>query len=333
MDTRLLATGLILVSGMMVCRARGQASEGDRNKLPTATVSVESVRITRSSPELRNKFGGRMYSETSPGVNLQLLVKLDGGALLAPARDSIRVETFLDDTYQSLMDGQNAYYNGGQRPLVSEDGKCMVFSVSSSRQLAEDAERLFVRGRCEMQMISGQPIVKTAQFPLQVGSAVEIGPFATKLQGIMDAGDGGFHLTLSILGPSGRLLKVRALKAGDPSDVVSDPLQSRINDSSMPRGIEASIPFSCTVKLRKGIKDAVMLEFTYGEKLENVIIPFEAQVDLAGVKGGQVSRKVIKRPTAADGSIWPPPSTETNKWPSRRAPFTPTNAPVRAKPR
>src|SRR5262245_5857516 len=67
-----------------------------------ATLSVYSVRLTRAA-EGRTKFGGRVYSSDTPGVQLQLLLRLTNGTLTAPGRDGISIKTFIDDTYQSLL--------------------------------------------------------------------------------------------------------------------------------------------------------------------------------------------------------------------------------------
>jgi hypothetical protein len=262
-------------------RAADRATQSPTN----TSLRVQSVRIARSTKELQSRFGTRYYGDGQQGVNLQLLLNVEDAFLLSPARDAIVVETFVDDTYQSLLSGNSGEYvssSGNIQPVVSENGHSLLFSVSGNRPPAEEAERVFVRGFVEARISRSEMKTEKTTLPLTVGQNVTAGPFRATLRSVGDNGGGSVSINLAIEGETASLRKVRAYREGEVERPGFEERQPSYSSESSGR--------TTTVYLtvRGSAKDPVTLEFNYAEKVEPVRIPFEAQVDLGVTKAGPV---------------------------------------------
>ena len=290
---------------------------------PEVTLRIHSARVTRASADLNKRFPGRYYSEGNPGVNLQLLLTLNEGFMLPPGRDAVTVDTFVDDTYQSLLstgnEGYSSYSSGNSQSAVSEDGRTLLFTVATSRTPAEEAGRVFARGSVQLRVHRGQPSVATNQLPLTVGQETMVGPFHTVIRSVSAPGaDTRVDVRIAVEGDASRIQKVRVLD-GSGKDLTVDP-QPRFNAfSSGDRTINAP------VILRALPKEPVTLEYTYLEKPEPVRIPFEAQVDIGVTKAGPVEPvEGGKAPKRTGARTWPPPREGSGEaLPPRRAAFNP----------
>ena len=133
---------------------------------PASAVSLQihSARVTRASADLAKTFPGRYYGEGNPGVSLTLRLTLKEGFLLPTGPNAVSTETFVDDTYQSLLSGEGPGNANGQSG-VSEDGRALLFTVATNRAPAVEAGRVFVRGSVQVRLHRGQPSVATSNGP------------------------------------------------------------------------------------------------------------------------------------------------------------------------
>lgn len=293
------------------------------------TVKVQSVRITRMSPDLQRTFNGRYYSEGSPGVSMQLLLTFDDLTLLPFTREGVNVDTFIDDTYQNLVDRQNGYM-GGYEPAVSEDGKMVLLQVTGNRAPSDDATRVFVRGTIQARAIRGEVKTAKGKVPLTVGEKSDVGPFKVSVKSVSDNGNDRLSVQLFIENDPSRIQKVRA--TGSDNNTTVQP------DQAARYSRQAVRPTGSTVYLNMVAKsDSLPLELTYAEKVEDVRVPFEAQVDMGVTKGGPIDTSGAKdaKPSPPKAEIrnrpWPPPPVQQQEQAAlleRREPFNPSTRPT-----
>jgi hypothetical protein len=298
---------------------------------PEASVRVHSVRINRSSTEFNKKFSSRNYVEGGPGVSMQLLLNLAEGTLLPPNRDALAIETFVDDTYQSLVGSANESYNygSGNGPFVlSEDGRSLLFTVGTSRIPAEDAGRVFVRGYIQARLSHDKPTVIARPLMLVVGQGSMVGPFRTVIRSISDQGAGsGLAVSIAIDGDASRIQRVRILD--NKGAVLTDPHPSR--PATLESGDRNTTFY---LQLHTAPTNLVTVEYTYLEKIEQVRIPFEAQVDFGVAKAGRIEPWVGPTPKRTGPRTWPPePEHPRDTLPPRRSAFDPDAKPRAAEAR
>ena len=248
-------------------------------------------------------------------------------------RDAVVIDTFIDDTYQNLVDANSASISYGNQPLaVSQDGRSLIFSVSSSRSVSANASRVFVRGKVKLQAVTGKPLIAKGKLPSYPGYAEKIGPFITSLRSItVDPNESAMSLTIGARGRSDRILKVRILDAKNPSIVLSDSKQITFSDMSPSPGPgDTYRPNTIHARLNTVTTNSMTIEYTYAEQTEQIIVPFEAQIDTGWIKAGPVT---IPVPTQNTGMMiptsrqWPPlaqPATN-DPIPKPRSPFLPDN--------
>lgn len=292
-----------------------------------AGLRIQSVRLNRSTTDLAKSFGGRLYSEGGPGVIIQFLMTLKDSSILPLRRDAVSIETFVDDTYLNLLGG-NPYASSysGQQSMVSIDGKSLVFSVGASRPPADEAGRVFVRGKIQARIARGDPQTESASLPLIVGHGSKVGPFLVSLRAISDNDNRGMTLTLSLRGDTSRILGIRVLDASG-TNVLNDPKQTQLPQNQDDNSAAIPQPISAYIALSGYVSNSVKIELSFAEKTENISIPFEAQVDVGVTKAGPIG--VSQDRPKATARPWPPPKSETEGMPPRRPPFAPvtnTNA-------
>ncbi len=317
MKTRSL---MLLLTALTFGASTSQSIAAGEPSTKETTLRIHSVRVSRSSPEFNKRFSGRYYGEGTPGVNLQLLLTLANGTILPIARDAVAIETFIDDTYQSLMrtGNESSFYSGNNPSVVSDDGRTLLFTVSSSRVPADDATRVFVRGSIQARVSRGIAIVATNPVSIMVGQAVTVGPFRTTIRSVSDQG-GSLSVMLSIEGDASRVQKIRVLDAAD--NVLNDGRQNRVTEYE-----SGDRPVTTHLTLRNPPKQPVTLEYTYTEKTESVKIPFEAQVDIGVAKAGPIEPSEGKPRKSAEVRTWPPPrDAVAAALPPVRTAFNPTN--------
>ena len=124
---------------------------------------------------------------------------------------AVSTETFVDDTYQSLLSGEGPGNANGQS-AVSEDGRALLLTVATNRAPAEDAGRVFVRGSVQVRLHRGQPSVVTSKLPLTVGQEAMVGPFRTVVRSLSAPGaDTRVDMRIDVEGDASRIQKVRVL--------------------------------------------------------------------------------------------------------------------------
>lgn len=289
-----------------------------------AQLRIQSLRISRAPAELQKHFSGRFHGDSNPAVSMQLLITLNDAALLTPARDAVSIETFVDDTYQHLLGTGGAAPQQSTQPMVSDDGRMVLFTVTANRAPADEATRVFVRGTVDARAARGEPKVESAKLPLTVGRQVMIGPFKTTIRSMSEVGGGSVSVMLTIDDPAGRIRSLRILDQDGLA--VNTPHQTRLMQPGGPQ------PAHATVTVPAGIGGEVTLEYTYAEKIEPVQIPFEAQADIGVTSAGPLRSTDDKPQTgrnAAGARVWPPPpGANRPSLPPRRAAFEPTTKPA-----
>ncbi len=295
------------------------------------TVKVQSVRVTRTSPDLQKIFNGRFYSEGSPGVNMQLLLTFDDLTLLPFTREGVNIDTFIDDTYQNLLDRQNGSY--GNEPAVSDDGKMVLLPVYANRTPSDDATRVFVRGTIQARAIRGEVKTAKGKVPLTVGEKSDVGPFKVTVRSVSDNGNDRLSVQLFIENDPSRIQKVKAAGSENPPTLQPDQNVRYSRQGSRMSGSTAYVNLV-------GKADSLPLELTYAEKVEDVRVPFEAQVDFGVTKGGPIDTSGEKdaKPSQPKSEIrnrpWPPPPVQQQEQASlleRREAFNPSTRPVEAR--
>ena len=92
--------------------------------VPAVSLQIHSARVTQASADLSKRFPGRYYGDGNPGVSLTLLLTLKEGFMLPTGPYAVSIETFVDDTYQSLLStGNGGAGNANGQNAVSEDGR------------------------------------------------------------------------------------------------------------------------------------------------------------------------------------------------------------------
>jgi hypothetical protein len=131
-DSRLLAFATMAA---LAFHPRSDAAEAP---LPKASLRIQSARVNRASQELNKRFAGRYSNDGNTGVSLQLALTLEEGTLLPLQREAVTLETFVDDTYQNLQSaaGEALYYDGNNQPSLADDGRTLLFSVSTRKSPA-----------------------------------------------------------------------------------------------------------------------------------------------------------------------------------------------------
>lgn len=315
------------------------------------TLQVHAVRITRGfgdHQEHHKRWAGRFHNETSPGVVLQLLLTLKDGAALPVSREALAIGTFVDDMYQNLLGGPNETRYAYQVPPVSVDGRHVLLTVASSRPPADAAERVFVRGSLNARITRGKPQTSAAKLALKVGAQAQVGRFKTAMRSVAD-NDRNLTITLAVTGDATRIRQVRVLSK-DGTRIDNDEVRqhNRFTDHGV-RGAGGERVSTLHVNIPPA-QDEVTIEYDYAQKVEDVRIPFEAQVDIGqtrvvpieaaarepagheGPRGDARAKERPQEPGARRAKPWPPPpvgaATPGAGFPPRRAAFDPATRPV-----
>jgi hypothetical protein len=163
--------------------------------------------------------------------------------------------------------------------------------------------------------------------PLTIAQEVMVGQFRTTLRSISDTGGRGVSLSLAVQGDLNRIQKVRVLSSD--GDSLTDERLNRFTDNLDSNERERSTSIYLTLKTTP--KEPVVLEYTVAEKVEQVRIPFEAQVDFGVAKAGPLEPSEEKRPKRSGvrrEQEWPPRrSSNEESFPPRRAAFDPGTSP------
>lgn len=329
MRTKWHLVGILLTIVGSVASARAQEAPAT-TRSATAEAKIISARVTRANAEVLRQFRNRYYSDSNAGVSIQLLLTLKGATVLPLAQDAVALDTFVDDTYASLLGAtREGISYPMQPPVVSDDGQQLLFTIASSRAPADNAGRVFVRGTINARVGVGEPKTARADLLLSVGQQAVAGPFEIALKSISEQTPGKMSISISVDGDVARLRKIRVLSTdGKP---ISDDAENRLPDlrnSAARGGMPASLVFAA------GHKQCTV-EFVYSETVESVRIPFEAQVDIGVVKAGPLQRgDQEKEKASTKDRPWPPPPADARtELPARRPmlapPTQPSNEPLK----
>ncbi|HEY0007503.1 MAG TPA: hypothetical protein VGB55_02160 [Tepidisphaeraceae bacterium] len=315
----------------MLCFAVTAASVAQTTSEPSATTKpattqpgdttlrVHTVRINRQSPEIQKQFRGRQYNDGNAGVQMQLILTTPD-EMLQPTQDAVTIETFVDDTYQSLLatNRQNNFSGPFMNPAVSEDGRSLLFGVQAPRAPADEADRVFVRGTVQTRIARGKARVETGRLKLAINEQAQIGPFRTVIRSISDNGRTTNNLNLAVEGDVSLVRKIRAL--GPNEKALHEPIDLGQIQQQQQQGMPASTNINLTLPAGH---EEVTLEFTVAERIESVRIPFEAQIDCGAVKAGPIEvidpKPAAGRRPMGDRAWPPPPASRVELPPSRPA--------------
>ena len=311
----LVSVCVLVIAGL--CFAEPPAT-APTTKPAEATLKIVSVRVNRINPDLQKKFRNRYSSDGNPGVQMQLMLTLNGQQLLPLGRDAVNIDTFVDDTYQNLVGQQRDYY-GPTVNTISEDGTTLLFPVNTNKTPADDAERVFVRGSIAARVAKGEPKVVSAKVKLKLGEQFAAGPFKGNVRSMNESGPNNVNVSLNLTGgEAGSVRNVRVLSSA------GGVLQERVDARNDNYNERANTTF--TLYIPSGNEELV-LEFSYYEKIDTVKIPFEAQVDIGQTKvgpieAGQPAAKADRR------RPWPPPADDRVELAPHRPGFSPATQPA-----
>ncbi len=297
----ILAACVLLLSGGL---SNGQATQPSDVK-----VRVQSVRVGRSNQELQGKFRNRGFpNETQTGVSIQLVVETDKVIEPEP-QESLNIETFIDDTYLNLLSGrENESY--GNRIMRSDDGKTLVFGISTNKPPAIEAERIFVRGTLRGRIPTGDAIVTAVEIDNKVGTSVTVGNY--KVVVLESGGSERGAVRYQLSGPD--LINIKSIRVLNKAkkELVDNIKRNIQEDNVRAQTLYAQLPVS---------DDPVTLEFSVVEKFESVSIPFETQIDVGNATAGPIEKIQPKGTKGKDGKSkpWPPPPIEKTDFPDRRS--------------
>lgn len=295
-----------------------------------ASLQIQSVRINRAPAEQTKRTPMRYFMEGTPGVNLQLLLTLSHETMLPNASCDVTTDTFVDDTYQNLENpGETrTYYAGNTQPSISEDGHTLLFSVNSARGPAEGASRVFVRGSVRTSVIRGKTLTATNRLMLMVGQEAMIGDFRTAVRTVSQENIGiarpyTFSVVLMVDGDVSRIQKIKVI--GPNGETLNeDQQQQQQRFRPNPAGALSDHPTPLYLSLNSVPTEPVTIEYIYPETVQQVMIPFEAQVDLGIPKAGPVQNSDEASQKINRAKPWPPPhSIQNEDLPPRRPPFEP----------
>jgi hypothetical protein len=318
----------IVFSSMSLCVNAAKPASKPASQEADATVKVQAVRITRAPSDLQRRFGGRYYADGSPGVSMTLLLTFNDASLLPISRDALNIDTFVDDTYENLQSREGGF--SGNPPSVSEDGKMVMLTIMGNKGPADDASRVFVRGTISARAVRGDLKTAKAKMPRAVGQKTDVGPFKVTLRSVTDNGQGRQSMNFYFENDPGRIRSIRALDAEGNSVILQDQEPRMQDQGSGDRGMQVYVNLS-------GRADPATLELNYAEKVENLRIPFEAQVDIGVTKAGPIDVVGAKKSdarTSAPKRVWPPPPPQAPgamNIPDRRQPFSPSTQPIEAR--
>ena len=124
------------------------------------------------------------------------------------SRESLSIDTFVDDTYENLLTREAGYSGNG--PAVSEDGKMVMLQIMGNKGPSEDASRVFVRGTIQGRAVRGELKTAKAKLPMTVGEKTDVGPFKVTLRSVTDNGQGHQSMNFYFENDPGRIRSVRA---------------------------------------------------------------------------------------------------------------------------
>lgn len=272
----------------------------------------------------------RYYMDGASGVNLQLMLALSHETMLPNAPCDVTTDTFVDDTYQNLQNPSETrgFYAGNSQPSISDDGHTLLFTVNSSRGLAEGASRVFVRGSVRTSVIRGKTLTATNRLMLMVGQEAMIGDFRTAVRTVSQENIGiarpySFSVVLMVDGDVSHIQKVKVIGPdGETLNQDQQQQQQRFRPNSA--GALSDQRTALFLNLNSVPTEPVTIEYTYPEKVQQVIIPFEAQVDLGIPKAGPVQNSDDASQKTNRAKPWPPAhSAQNEELPPRRPPFDP----------
>src|SRR5688500_7858519 len=212
------ATLVLAVTAASLPAGQAPATSPATTTQPAAdvTLQVHSLRVTRGSAdraEMQKRFGGRFYHDGSgAGITTQLLLTLRGDATFLPLpREAVALDTFVDDTYENLLIGPVQNHMVSQPPMVSADGRQVLFQVMSARPPADDAGRAFLRGTLNARLARGTEQTAKATLKLRPGEQVDAGPFRAAIRAMTES-EQGLSLFVDIRsGDAGRIRQMRLL--------------------------------------------------------------------------------------------------------------------------
>lgn len=322
MWSSLCSPSRLMAFAAMMLACNPLAVRADEPQGQNASLRIHSVRVSReANTDLLRRFSRGSYGDSSSGMSLQFLLTIREGEMLPIEQDAVTVETFVDDTYQSLLSTSTSsratYYGGSPQPALSDDARTLLFAVVANRPPAEDAGRVFVRGSIRARISRGKTETAKSQIALAVGQETMVGPFRTTIRSI-SASSGTANLMLSVQGDALRIKKVLVIDS--KGDVVND---ERLTRSSL--GVAGDRGVTTNAMLHFLPKEPVTLEYCYLADTENVQIPFEAQVDLGVTKAGPVEAVAASSGPGKNATRrWPPASEPAlAAMPARRTPFVP----------
>ena len=285
LSPRLILYGLAATLGAIAAAAEPatRPARGESNDT-AASAEVVYVQIQRPVPQpVQRLLANRRTAAPDRGasINLGLLVRVPGRRVVAATDESLQVSAFIDDKNTDLGDGKrdpnrpNYGYSPSGQSVVGEDGHACLFWITSDRVPAADAGRIFLRGTVMLRTSTGEKTSDRAPLPLRIGKTLEAGPVPMTIRSLSDTGGSGVHVTLNA---DASIEQIQSLKFfdGEGREIKAGAIQKFDSAAQAGRG-SSTMSFT----LPRSV-DEVAVEVVYVERVEELKLPVEVQVD-AGV--------------------------------------------------
>ncbi|HEX2973247.1 MAG TPA: hypothetical protein VHP11_13010 [Tepidisphaeraceae bacterium] len=331
-----------------------QAAETQPTTQPSLSAEILSLQIikplppkaVRAATAVPRRYG---YNDRMTGIEMLVMFTLADRTIVAANQDALQVETFIDDKYNDLGRGrpeQRGMYASGQSN-ITEDGHSCVISISGDRAPAAEASRMLIRGTLTLRCTTADKTSTCERFPLRVGKTLNAGPVPLTVRSLSDAGGRGINVEFFT---NESIEKIRTVRFfGADKKELQTRLNGRFDSAAQPGRTQSSLAYYLPEVL-----DEVLVEVVYVEKVEQLAIPVELQVDLGDIQIGRpvaspvssvsgtgvssqtpamqsarfrstpyansISRPAVEGPAVASRTQWPP--RRNAEWPTTRPAIT-----------
>ena len=284
--------------------ATAQTVEGER---PGATAVAPEIKISIASVSVGTRLpsdGRGMMVNDEPfvptGARLCLLLTPSEGLLLPTGRAVLKIDRLVDDTGIDLTIGMSTQ----ARPSTDliqrvDDGTSLLVALTTPRPLSRKATRLFVQGSV-VALFSREAPARHAQKLGPPAEAFSAGPYRFTNRNVSTSsrprGNRWECLFDLLEGEPALLGQVRLLDTNGVNVVTDDGWPEVRQDFLKHQRL--------VFPVNKTVTDDMTLEILHHRTASEVLIPFEAQVDLGYTKAGPVQPVVAAASSQSTKRVW-----------------------------
>lgn len=288
---------------LLLAGAAGAEDGSPDPQMPGIRVEVEDVVASKTGIAMYSSNGRPAPVLRDTRVRIGLRFTPEQGILRAVPRYTLKLDAFVDNTGRDLAVGvpsatDRAFADGPAHPVFHSNGDSLFLSLATTRPPAMNAERILVKG--------------SFMAWLGLGSILSVSNELSNLQEPLDVGP--FRIIRRSLGPSfppGASNLLIHVEGRLPERIAGiQVLDSTGRDLVVPGGLPKLLGEGTTETPLRALAIPVIssaakpsrIVFAYYPELQEVWIPFEAQVDMG------TGRARIASPTGASSEQTGPPA-------------------------